>query len=251
MRFSLGFPLTPLNKNFDLFEFKLIWELIRYFMFMAVFAASNACIAVIYSAGKDTGNPFSSFSERLRSFGFTGLDIAVINLLPPLSLVSNAIYFISFKAIVLRLNKISSLLFSLNEDLHKILGNDLFDSLEDREKAKGLRFYWNLVYVSVAPLVATVLITFSFATIAFEDNAGEYSTLQKVIFCVALGTFGLCYIYPPSAISADYVVCLLLSKAKEMCEKYSFSLHVLKHTDRIHSGLLRYYGKNVHLISIL
>ena len=243
MRFLLGFPLTPLNENFDLFEFKLIWELIRYFMFTAVFAASSVCVGVIYSSNK--GNLFSSFSERLRSFGFTGLDIAVINLVPPLSFVSNAIYFISFKAIVFKLNKISSLLLSLNEHLHRLLGNDLFGSLENREMAHGFKFYFNLIYVSAAPLLATVLITFSFATIAFEDDAVKYSTLQKVIFCVALGIFGICYIYPPSAISADYIVCLLLSKATEMCEKYGIALQLLENTDRIHSGHQRYYGKTL------
>ena len=241
MRFIVGFPLTPLNKNFDLFEFKPFWELIRYLMFIAVFLASGVCTGVIYSSSKATGNIFSAFMERLKGFGFTGLDVAVINLLPPLNIASNTIYFFSFKAIVFKLNKISSLLFSLNEDFHKVLKNDLFDSFEEKEKAQGFKFYWNLIYVSVAPLVATVLITLSFTAIAFEDDAVEFSTLQKVIFCVALGIFGICYIYPPSAISADYVVCLLLSKAKEMCEKYSIAMGVLENSDRIHSGLQRYY----------
>ena len=239
MRFFVGFPLTPLNENYDLFEFKLIFELIRYLVFIIVFLSTGLCPCVIYSTNKETGNLFSAFKERFQSFGFTGLDIAVINLLPFLNIASNTIYFMSFKAIVFRLNKISSLFLSLNEDFHKLLENDLFDSLEAIEKERGLKYYWNAIYLAFTPLVATVLITLSFAAIAFGDNAVEYSSLQKVIFCIALGIFGLCYIYPPFAISADYTVCFLLTNAKEMCEKYCIAMELLENPAKIYASLQR------------
>ena len=243
MRFVLGFPLAPLNETFDLFEFKIIREVIRHLLYVGIVVGAPTCTGVIYYSAGGNYDPMTTFNKRLKTFGFTGLDVAVINILPFLNIASNTIYFISFKTNVFRINKISSLLFSLNEDIHKILGNDLFDSLEEKKRAKGLKRYWNLISMSVTPLVAAASLTGSFATIAFGDNAFEFSNLQKILFCVSLGVFDFCYIYPTTAASADYLVCFLLCEAKEMCEKYCTALHLLNKPDKVHSGVQRSYHR--------
>ena len=239
MRFCLGFPLAPLNDTSGLFEFKIVREVIRHLLYVVIVVGAATCTGVIYYTSRRDGDPSSTFNKELKTFGFTGLDVAVINILPFLNIASNTVYFLSFKTNVFRINKISSLLVSLNEDLHKILGNDLFESLEEKKRAKGLKRYWNLISISVTPLVAAALLTGSFATIAFGDNAFEFSNLQKIVFCVSLGVFDFCYIYPATAASADYLVCFLLCEAKEMCEKYCTAMHLLNKPDKFHSGLHR------------
>ena len=97
--------------------------------------------------------------------------------------------------------------------------------------------------MSVTPLVAAALLTGSFATIVFRDDAFEFSNLQKIIFCGALGVFDVCYIYPTTAASADYLVCFLLCEAKAMCEKYCTAMHLLNKPHEVRSGLQRSYHK--------
>ena len=111
------------------------------------------------------------------------------------------------------------------------------------KRVKGLKRFWNLICMSVTPLVAAALLTGSFATIAFRDNAFEFSNLQKIIFCGCLGLFDFCYIYPATAVSADYFVCFLLCEAKEMCEKYCTALNLLNKPDKVHSSLQRSYHR--------
>ena len=243
MRCILGFPLAPLNETFDLFEFKIVREMIRHLLYVGIVVGAAICTHVIYITSRRDNDLLSTFNKRLKSFGFTGLDVAVINILPFLNIASNSVYFICFKTNVFRINKISSLLFSLNEDLHKILGNDLFDSLEHMKRVKGLKRFWNLICMSITPLVAAALLTGSFATIAFRDNAFEFSNLQKIILCGSLGLFDFCYIYPATALSADYLVCFLLCEAKEMCEKYCKAMNLLNKPDKVHSSLQRSYHR--------
>ena len=236
LRVILGFPLTPVNETFDSFEFKPFRELIRYLIYIVIYGAACATNGVIYSSKRENANPALMFNERLKDFGFTGLDVAVLMFLPWLNIASNTIYFISFKGITSKINKITCLIIELEKNLFKLLGGDVFDSLEDKTMKKGLKFYWNLFYISLAPLLATILITISFATIAFTDDTIDFSTLEKVFFCFGLGFFASSYIYPPSAMSADFIVFFLLVETKEMCEKYCTAMVLSGHPDSLQSN---------------
>lgn len=237
LRCVLGFPLTPVNEAYESFEFKTCCELIRYLIFMGILAAAGTTTGVVYSKGGETGNPVFAFNERLRNFGFTGLDVAVIMALPFFNIASNTVHFFSFKAIVSKINKITSLILELNENLCKLLGRNVFDSLEDMEKTKGLKQYWHLFYISAAPLLATILITTAFATIAFRDDTIEFSTLEKIGFCIAAGVFALSYIHPPSAAASDFIVYYLLVEAKKMCGKYCNAMILHGNSGSLRTGL--------------
>ena len=79
--------------------------------------------------------------------------------------------------------------------------------------------------------------TISFSIIAFEDESVDFSTVQKILYPGALGIFSLCWIYPPVAISADFLVCFLLNNAKEVCEKYQAAIHLKKKPDGPYSEM--------------
>ena len=109
MRFLLGFPLAPLNETFDLFEFKIVREMIRHLLYVGIVVGAAICTQVIsITSRRDERDDdlLSTFNKRLKTFGFTGLDVAVINILPFLNIASNSVYFICFKTNIFRVNKI-------------------------------------------------------------------------------------------------------------------------------------------------
>ena len=246
MRLSLGFPLTPADKTYDSFEFKPVYELIRLFIYLGILAGTGVInFVVLYNVSENKTNPLFMFNERLKNFGFTGLDIAVLSSMPCLNIASNIFYLISFKTVVKRLNKISLLLSSLNNDLYRLLGNDLFDDLEVRARPRGFKHYLPQIHASLIPVTAATLMTISFSIIAFEDDFTEFSSAQKILYSGALGIFSLCWIYPPVAVSADFLVCFLLNSAKEICEKYQAAILLTESPNGSYSQTQKSKIKNI------
>ena len=165
--------------------------------------------------------------------------------MPFLNIVSNTFYLFSFKIVAKRLNKISFLFSSLNNDLYKLLGNDLFNALEVRARPRGLRHYLPQLHASLIPVTAATLMTISFSIIAFEDDSAEFSTFQKILLSGGLWIFSLCWIYPPVAISADFLVCFLLNNAKEVCEKYQAAILLKESPNGPYSQMQKSTMKNV------
>ena len=233
--------MTPLNENFDSFEFRSSYELMRFMIYLGIVGATGVINYIVYLNGRSIGNktdPFFIFNKRLKNFGFTGLDVGVLSVLPFLNIASNVGYLISFKMIVHKLNKISLLISSINVELNQLLGNSLFKSLEDKTCPTGLKSYLPQLYAFAIPVTASSMITISFSIIAFRDDTVDFSTLQKVLFFVALWIFCNCWIYPPTAISADFLVCFLLNNVRVVCEKYHAAILFRKTSDA--SNIFRY-----------
>lgn len=245
LRFCLGFPLKVKNEKFPSFEFRNVLELIRYLMYLALVGGSIAVfLGVIYTSNRTTNRILNTFNDSLKKYGFSGLDIAVVLLLPFFNIISNTIHLILFKYGAKRLNKLNASLSLINQDLQKLLGNDLFDSFEEQNKPKGLKRYLFLLYVTVIPNIASAMISISFSAIIFQNESLELSIDKKVTFTTLFSVFTVCYMYPPTSASADSVVYILLKEAKEICEKFNVGI-VLRQNHDSDSGMNRTIYKTI------
>ena len=225
MRLSLGFPLKAEDESLVSYEFGKCLEMMRYLMYLIIVVGSClCCILLLFTADRKTNNCWTMFTDDLKSYGFSGLDIAVISLLPVLNIISNTIHLISFRSEAKKLSKVNAMMSLINEDLHKLLGNDLFDSFENKSALKG----WNLVvfflYISLIPMVASAMISVALSAIIFQSKSGELSMAKKVMFTTFYSIFTVSYMYPPTSASADFVVYVLLKEAKGLCEKFKIAI---------------------------
>ena len=90
MRIALGFPLKAKDESLVLFEFGNYLELMRYLMYLTIVVGSSlCCVFLLFITDRKTNYGWTMFSNSLKSYGFSGLDIAVISLLPILNIISN------------------------------------------------------------------------------------------------------------------------------------------------------------------
>ena len=129
--------------------------------------------------------------------------------------------------------------------MNNLLGNDLFHSLEAKSTPKGLTRYLHIIYVLIISLTASALVSSSFCTILFQDDSLDWSTVQKVLLLIGLFIFCVCCMYPPNSASADYVVCLLLGEAKEICEKFKMAMVVRGNLDVADRSMLSPKNDNI------
>ena len=225
MRLGLGFPLKAKDDSFVSFEFGNFLESIRYLTYLTIVAGSSfGCTFMLFTGDRKTKNWFTTFSDDLRSYGFSGLDIAVIALLPMLNIISNTIHLFSFKSGVKALSKVNVLLSLVNEDLYKLLGHDLFDAIDSKSTMKGWRSYLFFLYVSLIPMIASAMISVSLSAIIFQNQAGDLTMSRKVMFTTFYSIFTVFYMYPPTSVSADFVVYVLVKEAKDLCEKFKIAV---------------------------
>ena len=146
-----------------LYEFGNYLELMRYLIYLTIVVGSAlCCVFLLFITDQKTNYGWTMFSNSLKSYGFSGLDIAVISLLPILNIISNTIHLVSFKSEAKRLSKVNVLLSLINEELHKLLGQDLFDSFDNKSTLKGWKLFLFFLYISMIPMIASAMILYAY-----------------------------------------------------------------------------------------
>ena len=150
----------------------------------------------------------------LKEVGISNLDIAVLLCMPFTSLISNTMYFISFKNDHTGWNKMSKYLSNINEEIHNRLGKKA-SGFQDRPLIGYTKFF----FLWLTDAFSVVLITVCWSTIL--NSSENISNVEKIFFSLAqfFATF-FSYVYPPVSYSADLVVSCLVLETKTAFDKF-------------------------------
>ena len=211
LRCVCGFPLTPTNEEFDHFEFRTWFEMLKQALYLASVAFTFGCMTFLHMKNKDTKNPFKAIDEDLSPIGISNLDLGVVLTLPMTGCISNMMYFLSFKRHHLKLNKLFRLLRDVREKLHTTKrGCNLLC------RKYSILYFARFIFVtSMAALAIGMLISYWSNVIFTAFTFKVMSSTDRLMYCVLVTAMYILTIYPPMAISTDVLVWHLLHELGE------------------------------------
>ena len=170
-------------------------------------------------------NFMSAMLSILKEVGISNLDIAVLLCMPFTSLISNTMYFISFKNDHIGWNKMSKSLSNINEELYNRLG----------KKASGfwdrpLIGYMKFLFLWLTDACSVVMITVCWSTIF--NSSENISNVEKIVFGLAQFFSAFSYVYPPISYSADLVVSCLVLETKAAFDKFELLVKFCNMTEK-------------------
>ena len=170
-------------------------------------------------------NFMSAMISMLKEEGISSLDIAVLLCMPFTSLISNTMYFISFKNDHIGWNKMSKSLSNINEELYNRLG----------KKASGfwdrpLIGYMKFLFLWLTDACSVVMITVCWSTIF--NSSENISNVEKIVFGLAQFFSAFSYVYPPISYSADLVVSCLVPETKAAFDKFELLVKFCNMTEK-------------------
>ena len=218
LRWFLGFPLKPKNKEFNEFLFQPCLEYTRYSVYLAFFFLTASYN--LYSLMKlgHLNNPLEVITKFYTEiFGYTLLDIFVIMTIPYTNIISNTFYLRSFKKVVTRFSQICIDLTNLNKEL-----NESVDKMSTGRKTGtnmriSIKLFLSGFFIA---LLVIILYCVPSATV-IEKNLEEFTNshitdVEKYIYMVNIIVFTCCWVYPCITISADLIICEILEQTGEM-----------------------------------
>ena len=211
LRWFLGFPFKPSNAAFNQFSFNPWLEYARYTLYIFIPCLCLGYANYLCMKAQNNGNPFTAMHAIFNRIGLSTLDMVVIFSVGVFNLLSNSLYLNSFRKGLAGINKISRYLTLVNEKLYGIRrGLNL-----TTHQPKCRQAYVFLALVCAIPAFASgMLAVFWYHALLNETPAQDISKWEKVAFCFANPIFNIFLMYPPMAVSADFIVCHLLKETK-------------------------------------
>ena len=210
---SLGFPLTFVDHSFTCLKFSPVLEYGKHALFLFMVSLGFAYSSYAQMKRQQTWNMTSAMLGILKEVGISNLDIGVLISIPFVNLMSNSIYFMSFKKDHPGWNRMSRSLSHMNEAMET----------HARKKIRGIQnryMKWLLLWLII--VISVGMMTLCWTTVfSSSDNV---SNAEKIVFGVIQFFFTAGYIYPPIAYSADLVYCCLVSNTKVAFDKYELML---------------------------
>ena len=217
LRSCFGFPLKFVDNSFTCLKFSPFLEYGRHVLCLIMICLSSVYISYAQMKRQQIWNLFSAIEGILKEFGISGLDTAVMTCLPVVNLISNSIYFISFKNNCTGLNRITKSVTKINEDIYVCSGKNISE-FRDR-KWFGNKHFVALWFINVMCVAMQVLCW----AIIFNDSE-NVSNVEKIFFCLAQLFFIGAYIYPIVAYSADLLVTTLVYETKDAFDGFKVLL---------------------------
>ena len=112
---SLGFPLTFVDHSFTCLKFSPVLEYGKHALFLFMVSLGFAYSSYAQMKRQQTWNMTSAMLGILKEVGISNLDIGVLISIPFVNLISNSIYFMSFKTDHPGWNRMSRSLSHMNE----------------------------------------------------------------------------------------------------------------------------------------
>ena len=225
LRSCFGFPLKFVDNSFACLKFNPFLEYGKHVLNFIMILLCFVCISYVQMKRQQTGNLFSAVQGILSQFGISGLDTAVMTCLPVVNLISNSIYFISFKNNCTGLNRMTKSLTNINEDIYVCSGKNISE-FRDR-KWFGNKHFVALWFINVLCVAMQVLCW----AIIFNESE-NVSNIEKIFFCLAQLFFIGSYIYPIVAYSADLLVTTLVYETIEAFDGFKVLLEYWNTTKR-------------------
>ena len=228
---SLGFPLTFVDHSFTCLKFNPALEYGKHALFLLLMSLSFAYFSYAQMKRQQTWNFTTATLSMLKEVGISDLDIGVLTCIPFVNLISNSIYFMSFKNDHPGWNRISKSLSGINEEVQ----------IHFREKIPVIQNslltgYKKWILLWIIEVISIGMMTICWSTIF--SSSENVSTVEKIIFGVVNFLFTLGYIYPPVAYSADLIFSCLVSETKvafdnfELLVKSWIAIKRARHSDQ-------------------
>ena len=218
---SLGFPLTFVDHTFTCLKFSPVLEYGKHALFLFMISLGSAYSSYAQMKRQQTWNLTSAMMGILKEVGISNLDIGVLISIPFVNLISNSIYFMSFKNDHPGWNRISKSLSNINESMEVHL----------RKKIPGIQNrYIKWIVLWIIMVVSIGMMTFCWSTVF--SSSENVSNAEKILFGVIQFFFTAGYIYPPITYSADLIYCCLVSNTKVAFDKYELLLKTWNVTKR-------------------
>ena len=217
LRSCFGFPLKVVDNSFTYLKFDPFLEYGKHVLNFIMISLCFAYISYAQMKRQQTGNLLSAVQGILKEYGISGLDTAVMTCLPIVNLISNSIYFISFKNNCTGLNRMSKSLTNIIEEIHVRSGKTISE-LRDRKWIGNKHFIalWMINVLCVGMMVSCFSTMF--------NGSENVSNVEKIFFCLAQLFFAGSYIYPTVAYSADLLVTTLVWETKEAFDDFKLLL---------------------------
>ena len=213
LRWFFGFPLKFIDDSFTCLKFIPILEYGRYGLYLVMVMLSLSYCSYVNMKRQQIWNFMSAMISMLKEEGISSLDIAVLLCMPFVNLISNTMYFISFKNDHIGWNKMSRSLSNINEEIHNRLGKKA-SGIQDRSLIGYSKFF----FLWLTDAFSVVLLTICFSTTLISSE--NISNVEKIVFSLAQSYGVFCYIYPPVSYSADLVVSCLVLETKTAFDKF-------------------------------
>ena len=226
LRWFLGFPLKPTNETFSQFSFNPCLEYSRHILYIFISSVSAVSLCYLYLKIENTKSPSIAVEQFIKRTGISNLDAAILFWLPLVNLVSSTLYLNSFRRTQEGINKISRSLTHVAEELYSLVRKTKFTSYWPEFK-HACTF---CALISIITCFGPAIFTVCFYNIFVNGNF-NLSTVHKISFCLSTFIFNISWIYPPMAISADFIVCHLLKETKHAFDKFKI---MMKQGNKLH-----------------
>ena len=211
-RVCFGFPLQFVDNSFSSLKFDPLLEYGRQVLYHILFLSCFVYTSYAQMKRQQTINLMIASQSTMEEFGFAGLDMVVVYCLPIVNLISNSIYFISFKNNCTGLNKISISLTKINEEIYLYSGKKI-SGFRDSKLIGNKLFI--ILWVIMASCVGMAALCWS---TMFNDSE-NVSKIDKIVFCLVQVLLAASYVYPAVAYSADMVITTLVYETKYAFDK--------------------------------
>ena len=217
LRWSCGFPMSSKNDAFTQFSFNPFLECARYLLYIFFMSLPSAYIYHIFTKVTGIDSPILAFIVMVEGAGMSTLDLVVMMTLPFVSGLFNLLYLSAFRKNHEGINKISGYLAHLNKQFHDASKYPNLTSYQSRRKQYYLPFF--LLWLVTAFANASYVGAF-FLILDNETYKHRLSEVEKIIFCVLYMLYNFSMIYPPMAVSSDFVTCCLLTETKHSFDQF-------------------------------
>ena len=223
-RILLGFPLRPTNNAYNEFEFKPFLEYARLVLVLCISLVSFGYMSYLTMKDLDIWNPFEAMLLKSKLVGISEMDHVVVLVLPVLNIFLTIAYFLSFKTVLIGLNKTSGLLTKINEETYDTkLGMKLSYEVP----------YWRFFFAFGIYAFAIGMYTSCWYDVLLSKASTK---LEKIIFCCVAVLNGSTCIYPFMSMSADFLVFHLVDETSAAFDKFRLRI---KYTNKFHGETRR------------
>lgn len=176
--------------------------------------------------GHNYNNLVEAYKFYFESKGFTSFDTVVVNCLPYTNILASLFYLCSFRTEATRIGKICLLLTDVKKKIFVI------------SERNGISLKYNCLSVSIKLVVRGIgmasLVQMAFAVAYFVSThdgtlrSESITNVEKCLVSIAFLIYDLCWIYPPMVLSADLLICHLITELSATFWKWNTILKVQK-----------------------
>ena len=218
LRFTLSFPLKPVDNEYAEFTFSPCLEYLRYAIYILIAFGSKCGIYFFFVKHGNASDPFAAIQNTLSTVGLSQLDLLVWQFLPLINYISCFCYIISFKNSVKQINKICLILSNINQEFGLLICSSATN--HHIQKKKSLTQIYLGVTVGVIGLIFWICFNCGLI-LEGAINEGVVQPTELAPYGIAVTISGLMLVYPAMLSMADFFICHLLEALGNAFESWN------------------------------